>query len=227
MGRNWGSLYWQLDDCWPVASWSGIDYYGRWKALHYFARRFFAPVLVSPVEDKGAISVWGVSDRRTDARVRLTVRTLDFGGRELWRREQDLVLAANASRAYATFRRAEVLGGADPARAVLVAEISEGGRPIARNLLYFGKTKELDLPKQPVELDVEPRADGTFAVKVTARQLARAVCLTAPVDGFFDDNYFDVLPGEAVTVSFRPSASTTAATLRAGLRATTIADSYQ
>ena len=65
MGRNWGSLYWQLDDCWPVASWSGIDYFGRWKALHYVARRFFAPVLVSPVEDKGTVNVWIVSDRRT------------------------------------------------------------------------------------------------------------------------------------------------------------------
>ena len=72
MGHNWGSLYWQLDDCWPVASWSSIDYYGRWKALQYFARKFFAPVLVSPVIDKGVVSMYGISDRRTDARARLT-----------------------------------------------------------------------------------------------------------------------------------------------------------
>ena len=53
MGHNWGTLYWQLDDCWPVASWSSIDYYGRWKAEQYFARKFFAPVLVSPVDRQG------------------------------------------------------------------------------------------------------------------------------------------------------------------------------
>ncbi len=98
MGRNWGSLYWQLDDCWPVASWSSIDYYGRWKALQYAARQFFAPVLVSPVEEKGIVNVWGVSDRRTDTRARLTVRLVDFQGRELWRKEQDVQLAPNASR---------------------------------------------------------------------------------------------------------------------------------
>lgn len=46
-GRCMGTVYWQLNDCWPVVSWSSIDYYGRWKALHYFAKRFFAPVLVS------------------------------------------------------------------------------------------------------------------------------------------------------------------------------------
>ncbi len=45
-----GTLYWQLNDCWPVASWSSLDYFGRWKALHYAARRFYAPVLLS-IED--------------------------------------------------------------------------------------------------------------------------------------------------------------------------------
>src|SRR6202142_2848424 len=82
---NAGSLYWQLDDCWPVASWSGIDYYGRWKALHYAARKFFAPVLVSPVEDDGNLRVYVVSDRRADLHAKLVVRLVDFEGKELWR----------------------------------------------------------------------------------------------------------------------------------------------
>ena len=46
-GRCMGAIYWQLNDCWPVISWSSIDYYGRWKALHYYAKRFFAPVMLS------------------------------------------------------------------------------------------------------------------------------------------------------------------------------------
>ena len=52
MPQGMGTLYWQLNDCWPVASWSSIDYFHRWKALHFMARRFFAPVLVSAVEDR-------------------------------------------------------------------------------------------------------------------------------------------------------------------------------
>ena len=50
-GRCMGAIYWQLNDCWPVASWASVDYYGRWKALHYFAKRFFAPVLLSCHEE--------------------------------------------------------------------------------------------------------------------------------------------------------------------------------
>lgn len=46
-----GAVYWQLNDCWPAASWSSIDYYGRWKALHYYAKKFFAPILLSCMEE--------------------------------------------------------------------------------------------------------------------------------------------------------------------------------
>ena len=50
-GRCMGAIIWQLNDCWPVASWSSVDYYGRWKALHYVAKRFFAPVMISACEE--------------------------------------------------------------------------------------------------------------------------------------------------------------------------------
>lgn len=54
-GRCMGATYWQLNDCWPVASWSSIDYYGRWKMLHYAAKRFFAPILLS-CEEEGLLT---------------------------------------------------------------------------------------------------------------------------------------------------------------------------
>jgi beta-mannosidase len=77
-----------------------------------------------------------------------------------------------------------------------------------------------------VRLEVTPAADGTFTVKVTAAKLARDVYLTDGADGFFTDNYFDLLPGETATVSFKPSAPTTVQSIRSSLRATTIADTY-
>ena len=61
--RTMGSLFWQLNDCWPVASWSSIDYFGRWKALHYYARRFYNDLLVSPVMNNGTVDVYVVSDK--------------------------------------------------------------------------------------------------------------------------------------------------------------------
>ena len=164
------------------------------------------------------------------------MRLLDFSGRELLRKEQDIVLAANASRVYMALKKEEALAGADPAKVVLAVEITEKGQRLSRNTLSFVKTKDLDLPKPELRLGVEPRADGTFAVNVTARQFARNVYLTtnsaamagsaATVDGVFDDNYFDLLPGETATVSFRPGAGTTVEALRAVLRAVTIAETY-
>jgi len=230
MGHNWGTLYWQLDDCWPVASWSSIDYYGRWKAEQYFARKFFAPVLVSPVVEKGVVSIYGVSDRRSDARARVSARLIDFSGNVLNRFDQDVTLAANASRAYMTFKDRDILKGADPAKVVLVAELTADGAPgpiTSRNLLFFKKTKDLELPKTAIKLAVAPGTNGALAVTVSAKQLARNVFLASgAVDGFFEDNYFDLLPGETVTVSFRPRAPTTPAALQAALTATTIADTY-
>jgi beta-mannosidase len=232
MGHNWGTLYWQLDDCWPVASWSSIDYYGRWKALQYFARGFYAPVLVSPVIDKGAVTIWGVSDRRGDTRARLGARLIDFAGNMLARFDQTIQLAGNASRAYMTFPEKEILKGADPTKVLLIAELDAEGPPgsaptRSRNLLYFRKTKDLQLPKPEVKLAAAVGANGTLVVSVSAKQLARNVFLASgAVDGFFEDNYFDVLPGETVTVAFRPRAPTTPAALQTALTATTIADTY-
>jgi beta-mannosidase len=229
MGHNWGTLYWQLDDCWPVASWSSIDYYGNWKAEQYFARKFFAPVLVSPVLEKGVVSVFGVSDRRAATPAKLTARVIDFAGNTLSRVDQNVMLAANASRAYMTFKEGDLLKGADPSKVVLVTELAatDSGVPPSRNLLFFKKTKDLQLPRPELKLAVAPGPNGTLTVTVGAKQLARNVFLASgAVDGFFEDNYFDVLPGETVAVTFRPRAATTPAALQAALTATSIADTY-
>jgi beta-mannosidase len=112
-----------------------------------------------------------------------------------------------------------------------VTELAINGAPAgtrpARNLLYFKKTKDLQLPKPDVKLAVADAGGGVFNVSVTAKQLARNVFLTGgAVDGAFDDNYFDVLPGETITVTFKPRAATTAGQVQAALLATSIADTY-
>jgi beta-mannosidase len=226
---NAGSLYWQLDDCWPVASWSGIDYFGRWKALHYAARRFFAPVLASPVEDNGTVNVFVVNDRRADLRAHMTIRLVDFDGRELFHKEDDVVAKANTSSVAWSIGKRELLRGIDPAHVVFVAEVREGGSLLSRNLMSFAKTKDLALP--PPELQAAVEAHGaSAAVRVTARRFARAVYLsTADGEGAFSDNFFDLLPGESVTVEWKapPGApAVDAARLSAMLRMMSVRDTY-
>jgi beta-mannosidase len=223
---NAGSLYWQLDDCWPVASWSGIDYFGRWKALHYHAKRFFAPVLVSVVDEDGSLGVHVVSDRRDDTPAHLVLRLVDVDGRELWRKESDVRVEKNASKVYFTAAERDVLGEADRRRVVFVAELLDGTRRIGRSLYYFVKTKDLDLPDPELAVQtVGPvggpsgatRSDEGAAVRVVARKLARDVRLSTDAsEGMFSDNYFDMLPGEIVIVDWkgRPDAVVKASSIR-------------
>jgi beta-mannosidase len=230
MPYNMGSLYWQLDDCWPVASWSSIDYYGTWKALQYAARRFFAPVLVSPVDDNGTLRVFLVSDRRTDLPAHLTLRLVDLdGGGERWRFERDVTVKALASEPQFSAGRRDILKGVDPSHVVLVAELTAGGGLVSRNLFYFQKTRDLALPSPDLAVAVTPHRIGA-TVKVTARRFARAVWLSTPDgEGAFSDNFFDLLPGETATVEWTPAPgahSGGAERLSSVLHATTVRDTY-
>lgn len=75
-----GSLYWQLNDCWPVASWSSLDYFNRWKALHYFARRFYAPLFPSVEESKKKVSFWVSNDYRVEKNIIYRWKILNSNG---------------------------------------------------------------------------------------------------------------------------------------------------
>jgi len=75
-----GSLYWQLNDCWPVASWSSLDYYGRWKALHYYAKRFYHPIFASVKEDNNSIEFWITNDSRTPQKFLYEWKILESNG---------------------------------------------------------------------------------------------------------------------------------------------------
>lgn len=79
-----GTLYWQLNDSWPVVSWSGIDYYGNWKALHYQAKRAFAPLLINPIHENGNLNVYLLSDRLEKLTgLTLEMQLIDFKGKNL------------------------------------------------------------------------------------------------------------------------------------------------
>lgn len=96
-----GTLYWQLNDSWPVVSWSSIDYYGNWKALHYQAKRAFAPVLINPIQQNDSLSVYLISDRLdTMEQMTLEMKVVDFDGKTLGKKIQvhSLEVPANTSK---------------------------------------------------------------------------------------------------------------------------------
>ncbi len=92
-----GTLYWQINDCWPVVSWSSIDYFGRWKALHYFAKQAYDEVLVSPTVDDKKLNVFIVSDRLKLFQANLKLEIINFDGKVPWSKSQQIKIDANSS----------------------------------------------------------------------------------------------------------------------------------
>jgi beta-mannosidase len=202
--HNMGSLFWQINDCWPVASWSSIDYTGRWKALQYYARRFYSDVLVSPHEENGNLSIFVVSDRLQPASGQLNLTLFDFAGNKLWSRQQEIEIAGLASKSYVTIPIETLLAGKQASEVFLFAEVLVGGKPVSSNQHFFKAYKDLTLPRPEIVTEVTA-VRGGFRLTLSADKFARSVYLSSPNSGgFFTDNYFDLIPGRKVEVEFRP-----------------------
>jgi beta-mannosidase len=191
-----GSLYWQINDCWPVASWSGIDYYGRWKALHYFVKEAFKPTIIICDEDADSIFLDVVSDSDEIGNLKLEIRLIDFKGNILWQGVNEL---GNDKRKV-TISRLEILKNTDPASVVLVSELIQDDKSIDTDLLYFVKPKDLQLIDPLVKTEIKDQGEN-IEVVLTCNSLAKNVFLYADgLEGQFSDNYFDLLPGKSMTV---------------------------
>jgi len=217
-----GSLYWQLNDVWPGASWSSVDYYGRWKALQFHARRFFAPVAVAASRRDGEIRLTLVSDRQQPLKGEWRLRVLDFNGKELRTRKGTVTLPPLSATQVRSFKDSELLRGADAQASVAVFEFYESDTRLARQLVYFDAPKSLKLPTPAIQTELERDGDG-YRLRLQSTQLVRALWIDfGEHDAVLSDNSFDLLPGEAVTVSI--SAKSHLAALRTALHLTSLAD---
>ncbi len=227
--RVMGSLYWQLNDCWPVASWASIDYYGRWKALQYYAKKFYDDVIVSPFAHDGKIDVYVVSDKLQPLTGTVHTRLLDFSGKVLAEQTKDVQIAPQSSAITLTLDRKDFLGAAnaDPAKSFLVFDLDVAGKRVSRNLQFFGAMHDLDLPVAPkIDATIAKSADGAgYTVTLQSRVLARSAYLCfGDNDAQFSDNYIDLLPGEPVTLSVTSPASLDQ--LKSSMKLTSLTEAY-
>lgn len=193
-----GSLFWQLNDSWPVVSWSGIDYYGNWKALMYQSKRAFAPILINAIKEGDDLCVYLVSDELQDHDgVRLDVELMDFDGKVHGKWTQDGRLAANSSVLFMKKPADELQGKLSAANSLLHFTLKDkNGVTFADDVFYFAYPKDQKLPEANIETSVRRRGD---AIEMTLKtdKLARDIFVEVPVQGVrFTDNFFDLLPGQ-------------------------------
>jgi beta-mannosidase len=223
--RTMGGLYWQLNDCWPVASWASIDYYGRWKALHYYARRFYDDVLISPFLHDEKVDVYVVSDKLQPFSGTIHTRLLDFSGKALLDQSKDIQIPAQSSAIYLTFDKAALVTKADPRRSFLVFDLEVAGKRVSRNLIFFDVTHNLELPAMPQIQTTLSKTGGDYTITLQSSQLARGVYISfGDLDVDTSDNYFDLLPGESATVTLKSAA--TLDQLKSALKVTSLTEAY-
>lgn len=193
-----GTLYWQLNDSWPVVSWSGIDYYGNWKALHYHARQAFAPVYANITSFGDTLAVHLFSDLlEIQEDLTLELKSADFHGKE-WKQQQlQVSLPANSVKQVFSQPLHQWVSSEDQGNRFLAVKLKDKkGNILAENIHYFARTKDLNLPKAKIEYKSKT-LDGRCEIILSSKQLAKDVFIQVPMQGaHFSDNFFDLLPRE-------------------------------
>jgi beta-mannosidase len=199
-----GALYWQLNDCWPVISWASIDYYGRWKALQYAVRRFFAPVLLSVEEEtrqgQHKAAVWVTNDRREPFQGRLHWTLETLSGEVIEGGDQAVQAAPLSASCLLHLDFSQPKKPVDWRKTILVVELFSGEERIALNPVAFLPEKNMALENPELQTRIEI-ADGRLLVHLTTRRLARFIELKLEgANPIFSDNYFDLPAGRQAAV---------------------------
>lgn len=203
MPYNMGTLFWQHNDCWPVASWVSRDYYGRWKAQHYYVRKAYDDILISSVVEGDDLKVYAVSDRLENTSGQLQLQVCQFDGTVVHHWGKSVGISGNDSRVCFSAPLAKLLEGADRGTVYVRVDYTDKSGRVYHNNYCLGKQKDMDYPK--VDLQTEVRSiEGGYEVMVSADKFARAVCLSvADNESVYSDNYFDVQPKSSVQVQVR------------------------
>jgi beta-mannosidase len=228
MPRGMGTLYWQLNDCWPVASWSSIDSHGRWKALHHLARRFFAPVLVSGVEDpaSGSVEVHVTNDRREDAAGEVVWELTTAAGDPLDAGRIPAAVARGTSRRVGTLELKRHLDTRGPRDLVVWLRLQRDGIEISSNLVLFARPKHLELSDPGIRARATRDADGFLVELTAARPALWAWIELEDVDARCSDNFLSLGAGRPVRVRVQPARRMSLREFRRRLKVASLIDTY-
>lgn len=213
-GRCMGSIYWQLNDCWPVASWSSIDYYGRWKALHYFAKRFYAPILISACEEGTGVELHVTNETMSAVEGVIRWRLRDRGNRILKEGQQPMAIDKLQAKLGVKLEfGGELSTGKAMRQTYLEFALLVAGKEVSSSTVLFTKAKHFDFIDPQIHVELQ-ETDSAFAIVLHANAFAKYVGLElARIDGIFSDNYFDLSAGEVKEVLLDKSRMSGQATL--------------
>jgi beta-mannosidase len=199
--RCMGTLFWQINDTWPVASWASLDYGGQWKLLHYMAKRFFLPLNVVAVPDKatGDVVFRGINDSGAKTEIGLEILAVNVSGKVRTLHSKHIKLNPDGAIDIVTIA-ADKLGEGD---FLFFSWTGEDGKLLGENDFFPKAYKYYDLPHAEVKANWS-KDDGAPVLTLTTDRPALFVTATADVPGYFSDNAVTLLPGRETRLTFTP-----------------------
>jgi beta-mannosidase len=205
MPRCMGTLYWQLNDCWPVISWSGLDYKNRWKALHYFVKKSYENIIISILEEDEMLRIYLISDELKDTTGTLLVTSMDFNGNVMFSDSVEVNVEANSSSSYYSVKPSRLLSGIGKEKTVVWVQFKDDIEPIAEKVIYFTEPRFLELTEPDISFSIA-EDDGNLIISFSSNTLVKDLYLKfLDSKGRFSDNFFDLLPGETKEIKYFPS----------------------
>ncbi len=221
-----GMLYWQLNDCWPVASWSSLDYFGRWKALHYVARRFYSPVMLS-IEDKPPVQTVYLSNDSLEPCEGFVDWSLEtFAGEILTAGRSQANVGPQSVAQVCDLDFSGFVSEANLRQLVFIAEFWQAGQMVQRQTAAFAPIKHLSLSDPGLSTQVRAVNDQLI-IEITARSLALLVEVSlADIDVVFSDNYFNLPAGRTDRITCPKPAGWAIEQVEKALTLRSVFDSY-
>lgn len=221
-----GSLYWQLNDCWPVASWSGIDYYGKWKALHYRVKESFKPIIISTTLDNNIVDFHIISDKLHTSSASLITSLMDFDGTIVYADTTKVKVKANSSYIYYKYDYSDYISNNSKGRTLLYSKlITKSGVVIDEDIQYFDLPKNMILESPDITYTVEV-LENKVSLTFNSAKLAKNVFIELSDENQFSDNYFDLLPGNDRKVTFTPTPGISKEWILNNLKIISLEDTY-
>ncbi len=221
MPRSMGALYWQLNDMWPAPSWASVDWKGNWKALHYMARRFNLPLMVSGVPDweKDTVQIHVTNDRRTQQNAKVDYTITDAQGNTLAQSSFDVTIPAGTTECVKTVDMSQWVDQRSSRDVVVWLQLHADGEPVSEDLALFCRPKHLDLKQPKITSTVRPTVAGEYDVELVTDATALYVWLEL-ADAKFGDNFVHLRPN-------MPKVIHVAASDIANLKVKSLFDTYQ
>lgn len=196
-----GSLFWQLNDCWPVSSWAVIDSALRPKAAYFYAKRFFAPILVSFRQRGEDQDVWVTNDLLSAVDGELVISLRSFGGSVSWSKKSRVRIARNSSRAVMRVD-AQDYEACDTSQSYLLAQLIVRGEVCSENRSFFCEPKNMNSQKPVLAIELAKTGSDTYLLTITSATFLKGVYLNLEGrDVEVDDNYFDIDAGISRTIA--------------------------